>query len=232
MLPSGSDGDPGWHSLENGGPTLIDVMEVDTSNVAIRSAYHPESMQRLWGMIDDDKTELSTDIPTLHRELGKLRDEVRRLKEADLPGNGTEIWPTLHVVACPHSETKITYLEQPSYIWQKQHDHLQGQRIVQQTSWERRHSEKPFVVCVHYHCVASKKSDDDGVGAMPIGSTMNEGPLSTTHETVHITSTSLLESLAEFFDTSLTLKAYWTGGVIDENKLVHRPYYFFHRVGN
>jgi hypothetical protein len=232
VLPSGPDNHPGWHSLENGDPALIDVTDGDTPNVTTTSVYYPESMQRLWGMIDDDETELSTDVPTLHRELGKLRDEVRRLRKADLPGNGTELWPTLHVVTCPHSEMKITYLEQPTYMWQKQHDHLQGQRIVQQTSWERRHPEKPFVVCVHYHCVASKRSDDDGVSTIPLGSNINEGPISTTHETVHITSTSLLESLTEFFNTSLTLKAYWAGGVIDENKLLHRPYYFFHHVSN
>jgi hypothetical protein len=232
MLPSGPNNNPGWHSLENGDPALIDVTEGNAPNAATMSAYDPESMQRLWGMIDDNDTELSTDIPTLHRELGELRDEVRRLRKADLPGNGTELWPTLHVVACPHSETKTTYLEQPFYIWQKQHDHLQGQRIVQQTSWERRHPEKPFVVCVQYHCVASKKSDDDGVGAILMGGSINECPISTTHETVHITSTSLLESLTEFFNTSPALKAYWTGGVIDDNKLLHRPYYFFHHVSD
>lgn len=210
---------------------MIDVTEgCEPSSVAAIHTYDQSTLQRLWKLVPNDNAELRNDIPTLHRQLQALRDEVEQLRKADLPGEGTELWPTLHAVSCPNTKARTVYLDRPSYIWEKQHDHLHGQRIVQPTSWERRHPEKPFVVYVDYHCVASKVQHDDNATTIYSGS--HESPVMSTHEAVHITSTALLETLKEFFNMSSILKAYWTGGVIDQKQSLHRPYHFFCHVSD
>jgi hypothetical protein len=61
---------------------------------------------------------------------------------------------------------------------------------------------------------------------------LGDNSIPTTHEYVHINSASLLESLKKFFSTSPLLEAYWTGGVVDNNQMLHTPYYFFYHVGD
>jgi hypothetical protein len=213
---------------QHSGPELIDVTEFETANIATMPPYHRPTPRSLL----DSETELSNDVVTLQRELQALRVENDRLTKADLPGNGTEMWPTLHIVSCPTTKEENTYMEQPFYHWMKQHDHLRGHRIVQATSWERRHPEKPFVVYVNYDCVRSKKRHGDDLTAIPSSSKIAEGPVTTTNESVHITSPSLFESLKEFFATSPILKAYWAGGTLDESRFFRWPYPFFHHVSD
>lgn len=218
-------------SLNNDETPLIDVAEAMTPSSAALPVHVQPTLQKLYSMLDNG-SELSDDVETLHSELRALRTEVGQLRKADLPGTGTEVWPTLHSVACPISNTSITYLDCPSYTWEKQHDHLQGHRIVQQTSWEQRHPERPFVVYLGYDCIESKKKRIDSAVASLSRNTVREGAIATIHESVRITSALLLDSLKKFFDTSPTLKAYWTGGVMDNTQSFHKPYYFFYHFGD
>jgi hypothetical protein len=210
------------------GPELIDVTELAAANIAATPLYHRLTPCSLL----DSETELSNDVATLQKELRALRVDNDRLTKTDLPGNGTEMWPTLHVVSCPITKEETTYMEQPFYHWMKQHDHLQGHRIVQPTSWERRHPEKSFVVYINYDCVKSKKKHGDDLIAISSSSKITEGPVTTTHESVHIASPSLFESLKEFFTTSPILKAYWAGGVLDESRYFRWPYPFFYHISD
>jgi hypothetical protein len=223
-----------WSGPIVDGRQLIDITEAGTLNAATIAPHGQSALQNLYDLLDSG-AELSDDVGTLHAELRALRTEVEQLRKADLPGNGTEVWPTLHTIICPHSRTPLTFLEYPSYTWEKQHDHLHGHRVVQPRSWESRHPEKPFTVYLEYDCLLSKKmkKQEESSAASSLPSVaLGDDPIPTTHEYVHINSTSLLGSLKKFFSASQLLRAYWAGGVVDQNQVLHAPYYFFHHVGD
>jgi hypothetical protein len=223
-----------WSDPDIDRTQLIDITGTGALGSATIPPHGQSALQNLYDLLDGG-AELSDDVETLHTELRALRTEVEHLRKADLPGNGTEVWPTLHTVTCQDFSTPSTFLEPPSYTWEKQHDHLHGHRVVQPKSWEFRHPEKPFTVYLEYDCLLSKKKkrQEQNSAASTLSSTaLGDNSIPTTHEYVHINSASLLESLKKFFSTSPLLEAYWAGGVVDNNQTLHTPYYFFYHVGD
>jgi hypothetical protein len=113
-----------WSDPDIDKTQLIDITGAVALGPATIPAHGQSALQNLYDLLDGG-AELSDDVETLHTELRALRTEVEHLRKADLPGNGTEVWPTLHTITCQYSSTPSTFLEQPSYTWERQHDHLE-----------------------------------------------------------------------------------------------------------